>query len=124
MYIFIFTAQDGWSALWLAAHYGRAEILKMLLANGAKIESTDNVIIIIQSMYDGESYFVLSAVQDGWTALISAAANGQTEAAACLLQAGAAMEARDEVKCRRRNNFIWIDFGQGIFQCHSLAILL
>ena len=64
-------------------------------------------------MYGGESYFVLSAVQDGWTALISAAANGQTEAAACLLQAGAAMEARDEVKCRRRNNFIWLDFGQG-----------
>ena len=97
----------------MAAHYGRAEILKMLLANGAKIESTDNVVIIIQSMYDGESYFVLSAVQDGWTAIISAAANGQTEAAACLLQAGAAMEARDEVKGRRRNNFILHDFGQG-----------
>jgi ankyrin repeat protein len=69
-------SRDGWTALHLAAHYGRRPAMEALLHAGADARA-------------------LSANPLGNTALHAALANGQVEAAAFLLESGASIDARD-----------------------------
>jgi ankyrin repeat protein len=69
-------SRDGWTALHLAAHYGRRPVMEALLHAGADVRA-------------------LSTNPLGNTALHAALANGQTEAAAMLLESGASIDARD-----------------------------
>lgn len=69
-------SRDGWTALHLAAHYGRRPAMEALLHAGADVRA-------------------LSANPLGNTALHAALANGQTEAAALLLESGASIDTRD-----------------------------
>jgi ankyrin repeat protein len=69
-------SRDGWTALHLAAHYGRRHAMEALLHAGADVHA-------------------LSTNPLGNMALHAALANGQVEAAALLLESGALADARD-----------------------------
>ncbi|MFQ6013227.1 MAG: ankyrin repeat domain-containing protein [Thermoplasmata archaeon] len=99
---------DGWTPLHLAAHFGSLEVLRTLLANGARhqaVSRNNNGNQPLQAAAAGrqaETVAILLQVgadvdapsEGGFTALHVAAANGDMEMARMLLEAGATIEMR------------------------------
>jgi len=94
---------DGWSPLHLAAHYGHAEMVEILLHNNAPVDLRSNNTMANTALHAalaGRQTRVAKILVDagadvnarqhgGWTPLHSAAANGDRAAVELLLARGA-----------------------------------
>lgn len=92
---------NSWTALLFAAQNGHKEVVKVLLAKGAKIDvqAKDGVTALIQACQDGHAEIVQALLDhgaqidiqkdDGWTALMVAAQNGFEGIVKALLASGA-----------------------------------
>lgn len=101
---------DGWTALHLAAFFGRPDVVDLLIDRGAGIDmlstSMGNTALqaatangqskVVRRLLDRNAEVDYATVQGGFTALHGAANGGQTEIAGMLLDAGADPSARTD----------------------------
>ena len=101
-------SSDGWTPLHLAAHFGKPEVVRLLLNKGAKADARSANAIgntPLHAAAAGRAAGVATLLLDhgasvnarqkgGWTALHAAAQNGDIEFARTLVEAGADVNAR------------------------------
>ncbi len=102
--------EDGWTALHLAAHYGHADAVGILLANGADVHlrsanamaNTALHAAVAGRRYDVTKLLLKNGIDvnatqhGGWTALQAAAQSGDLRLAELLLANGATANAASE----------------------------
>jgi ankyrin repeat protein len=103
-------AADGFTLLHLAAFFGRAEVLDLLLARGAEVEAVSGNPMRVRPLHSGAAAGQVAVVESllragadpdarqegGWTALHQAALSGNEAMARLLLEFGADREIRSE----------------------------